>query len=111
MSPGRRRRLARSVLLLVLVLVAGALWLRDRAGPASSAASGPSPAAARPGRDAHADPERAAAEAERRLEERSWRLAVTTHPPGAQLSIRAAGGAARRARTPFKGTVAAASWS
>ena len=105
MSPGRRRRLARSVLLLVLVLVAGALWLRDRAGPAPSAASGPSPAAARPGTAAGADPERAAADAERRLDERSWRLAVTTHPPGAQLSIRAAGGAARRARTPFKGTL------
>src|SRR5215207_3793101 len=97
MSPGRRRRLARSVLLLVLVLVAGALWLRDRSGPAPSAASGPSPAAARP--------VAAAADAERRLDERSWRLAVTTHPPGAQLSIRAAGGAAKRARTPFKGTM------
>ena len=65
----------------------------------------PAPAAARPGTAAGADPAAAAADAERRLEERSWRLAVTTHPPGAQLSIRAAGGAARRARTPFKGTL------
>jgi len=110
MSPGRRRRLTRSVLLLVLVLVvaAGALWLRDRAAPAPSAAAGRPPAAVRPGTAAGADPAAAAADAERRLEERSWRLAVTTHPPGAQLSIRAVGqatGAARRARTPFNGTL------
>ena len=104
MSPGRRRRLVRSALLLILVLAAGALWLRDRAGPAPSATAARPPAAARPDTAAGADPAAAAAAAER-LEERSWRLAVTTHPPGAQLSIRAAGGATRRARTPFRGTL------
>jgi len=98
MSPGRRRRLARSVLLLVLVLVAGALWLRDRAGPASPAATA-SPLTTAP------PPAVAAADAERPVEARSWRLAVTTHPPGARLSIRAADGATRRARTPFKATM------
>jgi DNA-binding beta-propeller fold protein YncE len=103
-SPGRRRRLTRSVLLIVLALVAGALWLRDRAEPEPSAAPGPPAATARPPR-APTDPAGAAADAER-LETRSWRLAVTTHPPGARLSIRAADGATRRARTPFKGTVA-----
>jgi DNA-binding beta-propeller fold protein YncE len=106
MSPGRRRRLVRSALLLVLVLVlaAGALWLRDRRAAPTQAAA---PAAASPGAAgaAKADPGAAAAEAERRLAERSWRLAVTTRPPGATLSIRAAGGTARRARTPFRGAV------
>ena len=42
----------------------------------------------------------------RRLERRTWRLRVTTHPPGALLSIRPAAGPARRVRTPFRGTVA-----
>jgi hypothetical protein len=37
MSPGRRRRLIRSALLLVLLL-AGALWLRDRLEAADGAA-------------------------------------------------------------------------
>jgi len=115
MSPGRRRRLVRSGLLLVLVLVlaAGALWLRDRrvapTEAAAPAAPSPAPAGAAEADPAaaaaEADPAAAAAEAERRLEERSWRLAVTTHPPGATLSIRSAGGAARRARTPFRGAV------
>lgn len=103
LSQGRRRRLTRSALLLVLALVAGALWLRDRIEPAPSAAPGPPASAARPP-TAAADPARAAADAER-LETRSWRLAVTTHPPGARLSIRAADGATRRARTPFKATL------
>ena len=90
MSPGRRRRLARSVLLLVLVLVGGRP-VAARPGRARPLGRGrPPPAAARPGTAAGADPAAAAADAERRLEERSWRLAVTTHPPGAQLSIRAA---------------------
>jgi DNA-binding beta-propeller fold protein YncE len=102
MSPGRRRRLARSVLLLVLVLTAAALFIRDRLQVAP-AAPAPGPAAARP---AQADTSTAAAEAERRLEERTWRLRVTTHPPGAELSIRPAAGAVRRARTPFRGSVA-----
>jgi DNA-binding beta-propeller fold protein YncE len=102
MSPGRRRRLTRSALLLVLALVVAALWLRDRVEPAPSAAPDPPAAAARP--DKAADPAWAAADAER-LETRSWRLAVTTHPPGARLAIRAADGATRRARTPFKGTL------
>jgi PEGA domain len=101
MSPGRRRRLVRSALLLILVLAAGALWLRDRLEVASAPAA-PAPAAARP---AGAGPGTAAADAERQLAERTWRLRVTTHPPGAQLSIKAAGGAARRARTPFQGTL------
>jgi YVTN family beta-propeller protein len=102
MSPGRRRRLARSALLLVLVLVAGALWLRDRLEVAPApAAPAAAPAAGRPAPDAAT----AAADAERRLEERTWRLRVTTHPPGARLSIRPAAGPARRARTPFLGTL------
>jgi DNA-binding beta-propeller fold protein YncE len=99
LSPVRRRRLARSALLLVLVLVAGALWLRDRAQVAPAPAR---PAVARP---ASVDASEAAADAERRLEKRTWRLRVTTHPPGALLSIRGAGGATRRARTPFQGTL------
>ena len=74
LSQGRRRRLTRSALLLVLALVAGALWLRDRIEPAPSAAPGPPASAARPP-PAAADPARAAADAER-LETRSWRLAV-----------------------------------
>jgi DNA-binding beta-propeller fold protein YncE len=102
MSPGRRRRLVRSALLLVLVLAAGALWLRDRLEVAPAPAASPASAAARP---AAADPGTAAADAERQLAERSWRLRVTTHPPGAQLSIKAADGAARRVRTPFQGTL------
>jgi DNA-binding beta-propeller fold protein YncE len=102
-SPRRRARLVGSALLVVLALAAGALWLRDR----REAAPPPRPAAASPAPvdSAAADAAEAAAEAERRLEERTWRLAVTTHPPGAALSIRAAGRAARRARTPFRGTV------
>jgi len=101
LSPGRRRRLARSALLLVLLLVVGgsALWLRGRPQAAPTAAR---PVAARP---ALVDVAEAAADAERRLEERAWRLRVTTHPPGASLSIRAAGGATRRATTPFRGTL------
>jgi DNA-binding beta-propeller fold protein YncE len=102
MSPGRRRRLVRSVLLLVLVLAAAAPFVRDRLEVAPAAAPAPAPPAARP---APADASRAAADAERRLEERIWRLRVTTHPPGAQLSIRSAAGAVRRARTPFRGTL------
>jgi hypothetical protein len=103
MSPGRRRRLARTVLLLVLVLTAGGLWLRDRLeGPAQPAP----PAAARSASAGAADPAAAAADAERRPEERSWRLRVITHPPGARLSIRTAAGATRSARTPFRGTLA-----
>jgi len=101
MSPGRRRRLVRSVLLLVLVLVAGGVWLRDRREAAPPPA--PVPAAARP---AARDAAGAATRAERPPEQRTWRLRVTTHPPGALLSIRPAGGPARRARTPFRGTVA-----
>jgi hypothetical protein len=103
MSPGRRRRLVRSALLLVLVLAlaVGGVWLRDRreAAPPARAA----PAAARP---APAGAPGAAAAAERRPEARTWRLGVTTHPPGALLSIRRAGGGVRRARTPFRGAVA-----
>jgi hypothetical protein len=101
LSPGRRRRLARSALLLVLLLVVGgsALWLRGRPQAAPTAAQ---PVAARP---AQVDVAEAAADAERRLEERTWRLRVTTHPPAASLSIRAAGGATRRATTPFRGTL------
>jgi hypothetical protein len=99
MSPGRRRRLARSALLLVLVLTVGGLWLRDQREATPATAPGPA-AAARP---APAAPARAAADAERRTEERTWRLRVTTHPPGALLAIRPAGGAARRARTPVPG--------
>jgi DNA-binding beta-propeller fold protein YncE len=98
MSPGRRRRLVRSVLLLVLVLAAGGLWLRDRleVEPASGAATA-----------AHATrPAPAAAEAERQVEQRTWRLRVTTHPPGARLSIRRAGGETRQARTPYRETLA-----
>jgi DNA-binding beta-propeller fold protein YncE len=97
MSPGRRRRLTRSALLLVLVLAAGALWLRDRleVAPAPAATARPAPAAGAA---------RAAADAER-PEDRSWRLRVATHPPGAVLSIRPAGGAARRARSPWLGTL------
>jgi DNA-binding beta-propeller fold protein YncE len=105
MSPGRRRRLARSALLLVLALVAGALWLHDRADPAPSAAPGRPAVAAQPGTATGGDPAAAAADAEQGPENRSWRLAVTTHPPGARLSIRAADGATRRARTPFKATM------
>jgi YVTN family beta-propeller protein len=101
MSSPRRRRLVRSALLLILVLAAGALWLRDRLEVAPAAAPGPAPAA-RPA--PAADPARAAADAER-PEDRTWRLRVTTHPPGAQLSIQAAGGPARRARTPYRGTL------
>jgi sugar lactone lactonase YvrE len=101
MSPVRRRRLVRSTLLLVLVLAAGALWLRDRAEVAPATAPGPA-VAARPA----ADPGAAAAQAEARPDDRTWRLRVTTHPPGAQLSIRPAAGAARQARTPWKGTLA-----
>ena len=65
MSPGRRRRLARSALLLVLTLVlaVGGLWLRDRREAPPASASGPAPAA-RPA----AAPARAAADAERGLE-------------------------------------------
>jgi YVTN family beta-propeller protein len=104
MSPGRRRRLVRSVLLLVLALTAGGLWLRDRLeAPARNAP----PVAARSasaGAGA-ADPAAAAADAERRPEERSWRLRVSTHPPGARLSIRTAAGATRSVRTPYRGTV------
>jgi hypothetical protein len=93
LSPGRRRRLARSALLLVLLLVVGGsgLWLRGRLQAEPPAAR---PVAARPAR---VDVAEAAADAERRLEKRTWRLRVTTHPPGASLSIRAAGGATRRA--------------
>ena len=40
------------------------------------------PVAARPARPPAPTPAAAAADAERQLEERSWRLAVTTHPPG-----------------------------
>ena len=98
MSPGRRRRLARSALLLVLVLAAGALWLRDRLEVAPATAPGPA-AAARPA--PAADPGASAAEAEGRPEDRTWRLRVTTHPPGAQLSIRPAAGPARQARAPW----------
>jgi hypothetical protein len=103
MSPGRRRRrrLLRSVLLLVLVLVAGGVWLRDRREAAPPPA--PVPAAARP---AARDAAGAATRAARPPEQRTWRLRVTTHPPGALLSIRPAGGPAQRVRTPFRGTVA-----
>ncbi|HSK37571.1 MAG TPA: YncE family protein, partial [Actinomycetota bacterium] len=66
---------------------------------------GPAPAAARPGPAGGADSAQAGADAERRRGERTWRLRVTTHPPGAQLSIKAAGATARRARTPFEGTL------
>jgi DNA-binding beta-propeller fold protein YncE len=98
MSPGRRRRLARSALVLVLVLAGVGLWLRDlnpvAEAPARPASARPAPAASP-----------AAEAAERRLEERAWRLRVTTHPPGATLAIRSAGGATRRGRTPFQGTL------
>jgi YVTN family beta-propeller protein len=106
-SPGRRRRPARSVLLLLVVLLAvgGALWWRDRPGVAPAPAR---PAAASAGTvdagRAATQAERAA-EAERRLGERSWRLRLTTHPPGAALTIRSAGGATRRATTPFRATL------
>jgi DNA-binding beta-propeller fold protein YncE len=83
------------------VLVAGGVWLRDRREAAPPPA--PVPAAARP---AARDAAGAATRAERPPEQRTWRLRVTTHPPGALLSIRPAGGPARRARTPFRGTVA-----
>jgi DNA-binding beta-propeller fold protein YncE len=100
MSPGRRRRLVRSALLLVVLLVGGsALWLRDR--PRAE------PAAARPaaGRPASAAAARASADAEAGLDQRTWRLRVTSHPPGASLGIRAEGGTTRRATTPFRGTL------
>jgi hypothetical protein len=102
MSPSRRHRLARSALLLVLLLVltVGGLWLRDRRDATPATAPGPAPAA-RPA--PAADPAKAATRAEGRPEERTWRLRVTTHPPGALLAIRPAGGAARRARTPGPG--------
>jgi hypothetical protein len=48
MSADRRRRLVRSVLLLVLVLTAGGIWLRDRREAVPPAT--PTPAAARPAR-------------------------------------------------------------
>jgi DNA-binding beta-propeller fold protein YncE len=100
MSSGRRQRLTRAALLLVLLLVGGsALWLRARPGTAPTATrSGPA-------RPASAGAEKAATDAERRLEQRTWRLRVTTHPPGAALSIRSAGGATRRTTTPFRGTL------
>jgi YVTN family beta-propeller protein len=102
MSSPRRRRLARSMLLLVLLLVGGGLWLRDRPRAPEPAAGRPAaPAAPGPAVDAQA----AAAAAERRLQERSWRLRLTTHPPGAALTIRSATGATRRATTPFQGTL------
>jgi YVTN family beta-propeller protein len=100
MSPGRRRRLIRSALLLVLLLVgASALWLRNR--PAAQPTA-PRPPAARPASAAAAE---AATDAERRLQERSFRMRVTTHPPGAALTIRAAGRPARRATTPYRGSL------
>lgn len=100
MSPGRRRRLIRSALLLVVLLVGGsALWLAVRVEP--------EPAAARAavGRPASGSAAKVAADAEARPEQRTWRLRVTTHPPGASLSIRAEGGATRRATSPFRGTL------
>jgi len=99
MSPGRRRRVARSVLLLVVLLVGGGLWLRADPAPWPPPAR---PAAGRPASDAAAG---AAAEAEARPERRSWRLQVTTHPPGASLTIRAEDGTTRRARTPFRASL------
>jgi DNA-binding beta-propeller fold protein YncE len=95
-SPGRRRRLARTALVLVLVLVGGgALWLRDPPGPEPAAPSRPASAAAA----------RAAGDAEAPVDRRTWRLRVATHPPGASLAIRTAGGAGKRAATPFQGTL------
>jgi DNA-binding beta-propeller fold protein YncE len=100
-SPSRRRRLAGGAALLLVLLLAGGgvLWLRGRPQPPSAAEG---PGAGRPPAVVAAE---AAADAERRLAERSWRLRVTTHPPGASLSVRAAGGATRKAKTPFRGTL------
>jgi DNA-binding beta-propeller fold protein YncE len=112
MSPGRRRRLARSGLLLFLVvlLAGGGLWATGRLGGLVGAGDGPQAAATgrRAGGAAPSAAARAAevsADAERALQRHRWRLRVTTHPPGASLRIRAAGGATRRAATPFAGTL------
>jgi DNA-binding beta-propeller fold protein YncE len=99
----RRRRLAKSGMLLVLVLLlaGGAVWMGGRLrrpGP-EAPASGARPAAAQPSAAARA----AAAEAE--LRRHTWRLRVTTHPAGAALQVRTAGGATRRGTSPFAATL------
>jgi DNA-binding beta-propeller fold protein YncE len=99
----RRRRLARSGLLIVLVLLlaGGAVWMGGRLrGPGADA---PEPAA-RPGAAQPSAAARAAA-AEAELRRRTWRLRVTTHPAGAALQVRAAGGATRRGTSPFAATL------
>jgi DNA-binding beta-propeller fold protein YncE len=104
MSPTRRRRLARTGVLLILVvlLAGGALWiggglrLPSRGGPGSG---GGQVATVRPSTAARA----AAAEAE--LQQHAWRLRVTTHPVGAALQVRAAGGGIRRGTSPFAATL------